>query len=353
MSLKPHQHSGSARANGPGAVKRPRPPERGQKPLPTSSNGANSYKAGMRDQWQAYLAHHRFSAKDSFIRLLQTPMQSLMTWMVIAVALALPATLYAGLDNLQALGQRWDGTPQVSLFLNDRVKPSAIDQLQHRLGQHPLIQATTYFSADQVLQNFEQQSGMGNALRSLDSNPLPPTVLVEPVQGITPDQLQQLGSTLRAEAIVEDLIYDQAWIERLHEILRFGEKLVLIFGGLFAVGVLLVIGNTIRLTIESRRDEIVIIKLVGGTNAFVRRPFLYTGFWYGLIGALLAWLMLQVGIEVLTSPVRNLAELYQSDFQLQGLGVLGSLVLVGFGVLVGWVGAWMAVGRHLDGIQPQ
>ncbi len=355
MSLNPRHSSSSKKASNKGAVKHARkaPVEREKVARTAASGGAKNYKAGVSDHWQAYLAHHSFSAKDSLMRLLQTPIQSLMTWLVIAVALALPATLFTGLDNLQALGERWDGTPQMSLFISPRARPAAIDQLQQRLQQHPQIEAMTFISAEQALQNFEEHSGMGNALRSLDANPLPPTLLIEPRQGITPGQLQQLGDTLQAEPIVEDLLYDQAWIERLHEILRLGEQLVIVFGALFAIGVLLVIGNTIRLTIESRRDEIVIIKLVGGTDAFVRRPFLYTGFWYGLMGALLAWLLLQLGLAALDGPVANLARLYQSSFQLSGLGLQGSVILISFGVLVGWIGAWLAVGRHLGAIQPQ
>jgi len=141
-------------------------------------------------------------------------------------------------------------------------------------------------------------------------------------------------------------------VDRLHQILALAEQLVLGLGGLLAIGVLLVIGNTIRLSIESRRDEIVIIKLVGGTDAFVRRPFLYTGFWYGLGGGLIALVLLQLMLLLLTAPVSHLAASYQSEFRLTGLGVDGGLFLAVLGAAIGWLGAWLAVSRHLGDIEP-
>jgi cell division transport system permease protein len=139
----------------------------------------------------------------------------------------------------------------------------------------------------------------------------------------------------------------------MQQLLALAERLVLALGLLLVLGVLLVVGNTIRLAIENRRDEIVVVKLVGGTNAFVRRPFLYTGIWYGVGGGLLAWILLMLAIGWLSGPVGQLATLYQSDFYLQGLGFSGSLAMLLLAALVGWIGAWLAVARHLGQINPQ
>ncbi|MBU3068754.1 permease-like cell division protein FtsX [Aestuariicella sp. G3-2] len=315
--------------------------------------GAKVYKTGWKDRWQGYLAHHQSSARDSLQRMLAAPVQSLMTWLVIAVALALPATLLVCLDNIQSLGQRWDGAPQITLFLNPRATERAIADLQRRLESRDDIDTVAYVSAADALKEFETESGMGNALRSLDTNPLPPTLLLTPSTDAAPAALSALGDSLGQQGLVDDVVFDRAWIERLHQILELGEQLAIALGGLLALGVLLVIGNTIRLSIESRRDEIVIVKLVGGTDAFVRRPFLYTGLWYGLGGGVLAMVLLSLLLLLLSGPVAMLADSYQSDFHLQGLGFGGGLLLIVSGALVGWLGAWLAVGRHLGDIEPQ
>lgn len=318
-----------------------------------TGTGAQARRARWKDRWQGYLAHHQSSARDSLQRMLAAPLQSLMTWLVIAVALALPAALLVCLDNVQSLGQRWDGAPQITVFLNPKIQDKAIADLQRRLAANADIATVSYVSAAEALKEFEAESGLGNALRSLDTNPLPPTLLLNPTPQAAPAALTALGDNLRQQAQVDDVVFDRAWVERLQQILALGEQLVLALGGLLALGVLLVIGNTIRLSIESRRDEIVVVKLVGGTDAFVRRPFLYTGFWYGLGGGVLAMLLLAVLLLLLTSPVAALANSYQSDFTLRGLGFSGGLLLAVSGALVGWLGAWLAVGRHLGDIEPQ
>ena len=315
--------------------------------------GASSQQTERLDRWKAYLAHHSHSGQDSLRRLLVTPLQSLLTLMVLAVALALPAMLFVSMDNLQALGQRWDGAPQLSVFINPRAKPAAIKVIERDLSRRLEVQQVTYISPQQALADFEAQSNLGSALRSLDSNPLPPALIITPELSISPAALAELGRSIGELPAVDEVVFDQAWVQRLHELLRLGETLSLSLGALLALGVILVIGNTIRLAIESRRDEIVIIKLVGGTNAFVRRPFLYTGLWFGCGGGLLALLLLVLGLQSLAASVTSLASLYGSDFQLQGVGLEGGLLLVGLASLIGWLGAWLAVGRHLGEIEPQ
>lgn len=319
----------------------------------SSSRGASSHHTALGDRWQAYVLHHRHSAKDSLQRLLARPLQSLLTWLVLAVALALPAILLVSMNNLQSLGQRWDGAPKMSVFINPRAQQAAIENLQRRIRQREGVQDVQYISPQQALVDFESQSNLGSALRSLETNPLPPAILITPVTGASAEILAELGANLDAMPVVDEVVFDQIWVQRLHEILRLGEVISLSLGALLALGVVLVIGNTVRLAIESRREEIVIIKLVGGTNAFVRRPFLYAGLWYGGGGGLLALLLLVLGLHWVASPVAALAALYGSDFTLQGLGFSGGLLLVALASLIGWLGAWLAVGRHLGEIEPQ
>jgi len=320
---------------------------------PSSSRGASSHHTALGDRWQAYLSHHRHSAKDSLQRLLGNPLQSLLTWLVLAVALALPAILLVSMNNLQALGQRWDGAPQMSVFINPRAQKAAIEGIQQRIEKREGVERVEYISPQQALSDFESQSNLGSALRSLEANPLPPALVITPMPELSAKALAVLGAELNAMPAVDEVVFDQAWVQRLHEILRLGEVISLSLGALLALGVILVIGNTVRLAIESRREEIVIIKLVGGTNAFVRRPFLYTGLWYGGGGGLLALLLLVSGLQWVSAPVATLAALYGSEFTLQGLGFTGGLLLISVASLIGWLGAWLAVGRHLGEIEPQ
>ena len=218
----------------------------------------------------------------------------------------------------------------------------------------PEVDSVDYLSPLQALNEFKAYSGFGDVLDTLDDNPLPGVLLIQPAaQNTLPKQIEALQQQLKADPIVDDVRVDMQWVRRLHELMSLAQKLVLALGGLLALGVLIVIGNTIGLAIENRRDEIVIVKLVGGTNAFVRRPFLYTGIWYGLGGGLLTVLILTMGLAWFAGPVAKLTDLYQSHFQLQGLGWQNTLSLVLGAIILGWLGAWLAVGRHLGQIEPR
>ncbi|WP_188149447.1 permease-like cell division protein FtsX [Teredinibacter waterburyi] len=317
------------------------------------SKGAVQTKTSLRDRFRAYRGHHRASFSDSLSRLLRTPMQTLMTALVVAIALALPATLLVALGNIQQLGESWDASPKISVYLHLRASDEAISQLVQRLERLPEVRTIEYLSADKALQQFQQMSGFGDVIASLDSNPLPATLIVTPsATAIEPEALKLLGQKLAEEAIVDEVSLDMDWVRRLRELMVLGKKIVAALAGLLGLGVLLVIGNTVRLAIENRRDEIVVVKLVGGTDGYVRRPFLYTGAWYGFMGGVLACIIVAAGYLSLHSTVSNLAMLYQSDFSLQGLGLVKGSLLLGASTLIGLLGAWLAVGRHLAQIEP-
>jgi cell division transport system permease protein len=316
-------------------------------------SGASQSKTRSKDRFKSYLNHHKIVAVESLLRLLRTPMQSLLTWLVVAIAIALPGILYLTITHIQTIGQSWQFEPQLSVYLNPRVREDAIHKMREQLLAMPEIAAVNYITPQQALTEFAQYSGLGNVLESLDENPLPPVLEVYPSLDFrTPQQLLELQTRIADDSVVDEVQLDITWVERLQKIMAIAERVVLTLAGLLAVGVLLVIGNTIRLAIESRRDEILIVKLVGGANSFVRRPFLYTGVGYGLGGGILAWLLLVVGVYWLSTPVAQLAGSYDSAMQLRGLGWAESLIILVGAAVLGLLGAALAVSRHLHLIEP-
>jgi cell division transport system permease protein len=292
-------------------------------------------------------------AINSFQRLCASLVPTLMTWLVLGIALSLPGALYLTLENLARLGSDWEGAAQLSLFLNKSIDKKGGDQLAARLVQQPLVEGVRFITAEQALNEFQDLSGLGDVLSSLDSNPLPSVIIVKPVEEAQAAKIELLAAELLAWPEVDELALDLHWLQRLQSIMTVGHRITLALFCLLSLGVLLVIGNTIRLAIENRRDEILIVKLVGGTNAFVRRPFLYTGLWYGLGGGLFGWLILLLGMFWLEAPVRALADLYHSQFELGALGIAESIGLWFGAALLGLAGAWLAVARHLGSIEPQ
>lgn len=316
--------------------------------------GAVQAKTSLGDKTRSYWAHHRLSFFSSCARLLDTPVQTLMTSMVVAIALALPATLFIALNNVQQLGDSWDANPKISAYLNPRAKEQAIEDFIRELKQFNEVNDVEYLSAEQALLDFQARSGFGETLSELEENPLPPTLIISPtVAASDPDTLKILGDRLLKEALIDDVSLDMEWVRRLREIMILGKKIVVALAGLLGLGVLLAIGNTIRLAIENRKEEIIVTKLVGGTDGYVRRPFMYTGAWYGFFGGVLACVIVALGYLSINQSVRRLADLYHSNFQLESLGLHGNLVLLAVATLLGLLGAWLAVSRHLSGIEPK
>ena len=320
-----------------------------------NSRGAIGKKLSFAHRWRGYKAHHRETLRASLVKMLHEPMQTVLTVMVIAIALALPASLYLTVDNVQQFGSNFESSAQITVFVNKGAKPEAIEGLEKKLNGMTGVNSVEYISAQQALLEFKALSGFGSALRYLEDNPLPAVFLVQPMMEGEVDlvQTQKIITDITALPVVDDVQIDMAWLQRLHSLIEMGHKIVLALGITLGIGVLLVIGNTIRLAIESRRNEIIVVKLVGGTNAYVRRPFLYTGLLLGLFGALIASIMLFSCLMWISSSVENLASLYQSQYRLQGLGITGFLSLMLIGGLFGLGGAWIAVSRHLRDIEPR
>lgn len=301
----------------------------------------------------AYVLQHLQVFFYSLGQMSRTPLSTLMTALVIGIALALPAGLYVLLDNAQRIGADWDGGVQISLFLKQEVGDEEALRLAEALRATQGISAVDIVSRAEALEEFRELSGFGKALDTLGENPLPVLLLVRPTAADDgPETSERLLASLSTQPEVEIAQLDMQWLKRLYGIMAIAERGVLILATLLALAVLVIVGNTIRLAIQSRHDEIEIIKLVGATAAFVRRPFLYSGFWYGLFGGAIAWLLLSISLGLLSQPVRQLSGLYNSNFELSGLSAQNALLLPLTGIALGLLGSALAVRRHLAAIEP-
>lgn len=278
---------------------------------------------------------------------------ALLTCLVIGITLALPAALHTLVGNINALGYSWETTLQASLFLNDKVTPQQGQQLAQRIRERPGVAETAYLSREQSLEEFKALSGLGQALDLLESNPLPAVITVTPAKGIDRSVLDALVVALGQQPEVEVAKLDRRWLDRLYGALALVQRLVLLIAGVLSLAVIVIVGNTIRLDIEAKRAEIEVMKLIGATDGFIRRPFLYTGLWYGLVGGAIAWGLVQGMVLALTGPAASLAGLYGSAFRLQGLPLDATGVMFAAGVLLGWLGAWWTVSRRLREIEPR
>jgi cell division transport system permease protein len=303
---------------------------------------------------RVYLRRHAQVALDSLGRLYRNRLASLMTAAVIGIALALPSGLYLMLDNLGRLGGSWDGQASISVFLQDDVTTDAAKALARQIDAWDEVNEVQLITPEQALVEFGERSGLGNVLEALNENPLPAVLIITPSNlHITPDAASALQTRLEKMPETALAQLDLEWVQRLTAMLEIAQRGILVISGLLALAVLLVIGNTIRLEIQNRREEILVTKLIGATNGFVRRPFLYSGIWYGFLGAAIAWLLVEAGFWLLGNPVARLAGLYNSDFSLETLPLQLLGLLAGTGLLLGLLGSWLAVGRHLNAIEPR
>jgi cell division transport system permease protein len=325
-----------------------------KRPSETRVQGAVQSQSSWRHKLDAWSAHHSNSAIDSLLRLLESPFQTLVTWLVIAIAVTLPSAVFWIFIQVQQVSFAWQDTNRLSVFLQKNTHTKQAEEFRARWAQNPKVAEAIYISPEQGLVEFKQESGLAGLVDHLDNNPLPAVVIIKPkLDSQTPKILEALQQALKADPLVEEVSLDLQWVKRLHQFIDLAKRIVFGLSALMALGVLLVISHTVRMAIDQRRDEILVVKLVGATDAYVRRPFLYTGLWYGLGGGLLAVLLLLMGFYGLSQPVADLAVLYQSQFRLEGLGLIGSLGLILLTGLIGLIGAWLAVARHLYLIQPR
>ena len=284
------------------------------------------------------------------------PLGTLLTVFVLGITLALPAGLQALFSNLSDTGYRiGQQSLQATLFLKDSVDEAQGRKLATDIRMRAGIASSRYLSKADALKEFETHSGAAEsgALKLLDSNPLPAAIVVAPDPRQPQAQTQALLAKLTHLPEVDQAQLDQQWLQRLYALLDLIAKIMLMVMAVLAASVVIVIANTIRLDIENRRDEIEVMKLVGASDAYVRRPFLYMGLSYGLAGAMLALVLVEVAVLLLEGAVQHLAGLYDAHLRLQGLSFSSSIILLGCGLALGWIGAFWTVSRHLHRIEPR
>jgi cell division transport system permease protein len=299
-----------------------------------------------------YVRHHRHVLYATFVQLARAPLASAMTIAAIGITLALPTGLYVVIDNLQRLSHGWDTGGQISLFLKRDATEAAIEKLAERIRRVRTVARVEVVSRAQALAEFKRLSGFGEALNVLDRNPLPAVLVVHPASTLSAEALRSLLQDLRGYDLVESAQLDLEWVQRLYALLGLAERAVWALGALLSLAVLLTVGNTIRLAVSNRRDEIEVMKLMGGTDAFIRRPFLYSGVIHGVLGAAVTWLILAVIQLFLADSISELAWSYDSELRVEGLTLSASAALLVAGALLGWIGSRLTVSRHLRAIEP-
>jgi cell division transport system permease protein len=295
---------------------------------------------------KGWLLHHLQVMQFTLRRLRTTPVSSLLNILVIGVALSLPTGGYLLLQNVQSLSDKLVGTPQISVFLSMNVSQDEISRYTKQLEQHPAIARVEFVPREQALQQLQQSTGLADVTGGLAQNPLPHAFIVYP-KSTDPLALDKLRDELKAWPKFEHVQLDSAWARKLEALLKFGRLAVLILAALLSFALVAITFNTIRLQILTQREEIEVSKLIGASNSFIRRPFLYFGLVQGLLGGAAAWLIITVSLILLNVSLSNLTQLYASNFTLQHLSAGDSLTLLGFSAYLGWLGALLSVSQHL------
>ncbi|MFM2485472.1 permease-like cell division protein FtsX [Celerinatantimonas yamalensis] len=302
----------------------------------------------------AFWVRHLQQGTASLGEIWRNPTSSLMTITVIGVCLALLVSFHLVIQNVRQAVPSWQQTAQINVFVSPDTDSDGVAQLSEQIRAMPSVEHVKLVSKAQGLQEFKQNSGFGKALDLLGSNPLPDLLIVTPnANQRQSGQLQLLQSKLATMVHVDQARLDTQWLTRLENIISIANQVLQLLIGLLLVSIVLTVGNTIRLNVLSQRNEIEVMKLIGATNAFIQRPFLYTGFWYGFIGGLLAWLLSNIMMLYLGSALSQLASLYEQDIYLAGLSVSGFIDLMLFSSLLGLLSSWFSVSRYVKTIEPR
>ncbi|AWL10855.1 Cell division protein FtsX [Saliniradius amylolyticus] len=301
-----------------------------------------------------FFVSHVRQALSSLGELYRNLAASLMTIAVLGLSITLPSTLYIMLENTEQVSAGWEQASEISLFLQPQMQQGDVQQLMTRLKLWPEIDQLEHIDKGQALEEFKRLSEFGDALNYLDNNPLPHVILVTPTsKHSSPTAAGKLLNKLKKQREVDVGQLDIQWLERLHGLVNVATELVTLIAVLLFLAVVLIIGNTIRLNILNKRDEILVMKLVGATDAFIQRPFLYTGFWYGLLGGLMAWLTVALLLWWVSDSIDNVASLYSTQFTLTGLDGSALLTMLGLSVGLGLAGSFISVKKHIRLIEPR
>lgn len=318
------------------------------------AQGAETIKIGPVQILVMFFTDHLRQAVNSLGELWRSPFASLMTIGVLGFSITLPSTLYVLVKNTEQISQQWEEASEISLFLREGVTEASAQQLLKRLRLWPEVAEVAYISADDALKEFQSLSGLGDALNYLETNPLPAVVLVVPTsKHASPTSAGILLDKLRKEREVEIGKLDIEWLERLYALIGIAKDLVALLAVLLFFAVVLIIGNTIRLNILNKREEIVVMKLVGATDSFIQRPFLYTGFWFGLLGGLMASVTVLFILLWIDYSMQSFMEKYHVDFDLTAMDFSTLFVMLFVSVCLGIAGSLLSVQRHVKDIEPR
>ena len=311
-------------------------------------------KNGFIDKFYAYLHVHAHAMFSSLGRLVRTPFTTSMTIVVMAITISIATVFYLFVANMQQLTSNVELSNQISLFLKPGISDYTSKKLVKKIKQKDGIERVVLISSQQGLEEFKAYSGFGDVLSVLDANPLPIVIQVLPSDSLNDmERIKKLMWEFKTFPQVEFVEMDMQWVQRLQSITQIIHRGVMLLTILLGLAVLFITGNTIRLELQSRRDEVLVAKLVGATHSFVQRPFIYTGFWLGLISGILAWILVLFMLLVIQEPVSRLSELYNGAFDINYLTFFESLLLLCITSSLGIVGAWVVLRYQLRQIKPQ
>lgn len=297
------------------------------------------------------MRQHGLSVAATLARLARSPLTSALNIGVIGVALALPLAFYVALSNVQQLARDNAPAPQVSLFLKLDAQTADVREIENRLKHQAGISKYRFISREQALVDLKSKSGLADVIANLGRNPLPDGFVVDAKEN-TVAALERLREDFKTWPKIEHVQLDSVWARRLDATLHLGRMVVLALGAMLAFALVAVTFNTIRLQILTQRAEIEVAKLIGATNPFIRRPFLYFGAVMGLAGGAIGWLLVWSGLRLLNDRLGSLSELYGASLKLHHLSLADTLSLCLFAAALGWLGAWLSASRHLAEFDP-
>lgn len=306
----------------------------------------------------SYLSRHLQVFFATLGDMARTPATSINTVLIIAVTLLLPCLLYIGVQSASSISQQWQGRPQFTIFFEKDISDGTSQLIYEEVQLHPKVALAELLTPEDALAEFKSLASRGgnnldSELAFIGENPLPASIVVMPKEEFaTAEDLQKIESELAQFDGIDSVRLDLAWTNRFNAMLAVFTRVALLLSGLLALALVLIVGNTIKLLIFNRRHEIEITKLVGGTNGFIRRPFLYYGTFFGILGSAVTLILLLIARYLVAEPIQLLAEAYQSGGFLYALSVLEILGVLAIGAVLGWLAARWAVAQHLRKIKP-
>jgi cell division transport system permease protein len=332
------------------AKQRQREREKPKPSIPSTKKAGGDFK----DKFRAYLALHAHALFSSLGRLLNTPFTSIMTIMVLAIAISSASGFYVMLANVDQLTGSLEVSNQISLFLKQDVGDLEGRKLANKIQQNQQVKSVQLITKENSLAEFKDFSGFGSAIDALENNPLPTVIQVLPRNSLTAtEELESLVDEFKQLPQVDIAQLDMQWVRRLQSMIELARSGMWLLNGVLSFAVLFIMGNTIRLELEGRREEVLIAKLVGATYSFIQRPFLYAGFWFGFFAGSVAWLMVTIVMLVLKQPIENLSKLYEGTYSVVFLSLLESLGVLFISSLLGVLGAWIVLHYQLRQIKPE